>query len=312
MSATLSNLPTTAEDQYIVESNGTGHEGWFPVGEISLISGSSGTGKTTWLLQVLDKISRGESIFGHNTTPRNYRVILHDRSLPSLRRTLKRMHLSYDIQKNVIRLDHTEQVIEPAVIVTRKLDENKDAQIVCVEGLDMWIPEGKSGDITVVSRTIDSLQRIAEERRIAIIGTLGCPKLRKHEQYEMQRDAIFGSVAWGRKVETIVYLELSNKKNSNSPRRCYVMPRNGPTEEYLLVFDNGQLVESQMPENPIPLKDISESKFYKYLEPLQPGARLKWSLEAGIGKAYFYREVNKAVELGLCFRQDHAFYKALQ
>ena len=42
-----------APTEYLIDTlPGPGHEGWFPLGEISLIGGSSGTGKTNWLLRV--------------------------------------------------------------------------------------------------------------------------------------------------------------------------------------------------------------------------------------------------------------------
>lgn len=72
--------------EYLVAPIGSDYEGWFPYGELSLIAGSSGTGKTTIMIRVLDRISRGESVFGHLTTKRNYRIIFHDRSAKSFKR----------------------------------------------------------------------------------------------------------------------------------------------------------------------------------------------------------------------------------
>jgi RecA-family ATPase len=304
----VSTLPSGVEDQYIVESRGPDYEGWFPLGEVSLVAASSGIGKTTWMIQVLNNMVHGERVFGHNAKLRGYRIVLHDRSEGSFRRTLKRMHLSDEIQKNVIRLTHEQQIADPQAIIAQIIERNPDAEIIFIEGLDMWASD--PNDMRVVSRLVDDLQRLAEQKHVAIIASLGCPKQKPKDRYQLQRDSVFGSSAWGRKTETIVFLELSDLKNPNSPRRCFVMPRNGKTEEYTLTFENGVLTETVL-STPVPIEAISESKFKKYLDTLEPGTHLKWSVETGISKATFYRGANDAVEQGLAFRQNGAFYKAL-
>jgi hypothetical protein len=50
----------TGEDYVLGPAKTAKFEGWFPLGEVSLIAGSSGAGKTTWALQMLDAQSRGE------------------------------------------------------------------------------------------------------------------------------------------------------------------------------------------------------------------------------------------------------------
>ncbi len=59
-------------DEYVVESAGDGHEGWFPLGDISLVGGSSGSGKTYWVMTVLEKVRQGAEVWGHKAIARDY------------------------------------------------------------------------------------------------------------------------------------------------------------------------------------------------------------------------------------------------
>ncbi len=78
----------TGEDYVLGPAAAAKFEGWFPLGEVSLIAGSSGAGKTTWALQMLDAQSRGESFLGHQSFALPYIMVMQDRSEFAMRRTL--------------------------------------------------------------------------------------------------------------------------------------------------------------------------------------------------------------------------------
>ena len=66
-------------DEYVIEALSKDHEGWFPLGDVSLVGGSSGTGKTYWVMTLLEKARKGEDIWGHKSIARDYRVLMHGR-----------------------------------------------------------------------------------------------------------------------------------------------------------------------------------------------------------------------------------------
>lgn len=81
-------LSDDAPVEFLVD---TGEEdGWFPFREISVIGGPSGVGKTTWALLTFEALRAGESVWGHAVKPRDYRVLMGDRSKTSVKRTVKR------------------------------------------------------------------------------------------------------------------------------------------------------------------------------------------------------------------------------
>ncbi len=295
-------------DEYVVESLGEGYEGWFPLGEVSLIGGSSGAGKTTWLLQVLENVRHGNDVFGHRTHRNDYCILLHDRSKRGFRRTLKRMKLPPEVQQRAHRLTKQEQATTPHEAVEEILKKSRRFQVIVIEGLDMWQNKGKQGDLVAAANFIDDLQRVAEQYNVAIIGTVGAPKMKPRDRYELQRDSLFGSSALGRKVETVVFAQLLNPKDPNSPRDVTVLVRNGRNEKFTFEFRSGLLAEvlpSELPPAP-----VTKTKLEEYLDKLDKGAQVTWTVETGMCKASFYRECKAAKEKGLIFKQDGSYYKA--
>src|SRR5437867_12822784 len=72
----------------------------------------------------------------------------------------------------------------------------------------------------------------------------------KHgEHYELQRDKLFGSVAWGRKAETVVGIQYAEGSDATSTvRELKVLPRNGKNETFYFDFQNGRMVQVEKPE----------------------------------------------------------------
>lgn len=212
----------------LVEENATQvHEGWFPKGEVSLIGGASGAGKTSWGMPILEKIRLAEDVYGHTCKSRDYRVLLHDRSKKAMHRTIKALHLSREAIQRVVRLTPAQQQLKPDEILDAAIDKNPGVEVWFIEGLDLWIRD--MNKMEVVSPIIDGLQRIATRRDIAVIGTVGAPKQKGKDRY-YGRDSLFGSSSLARKVETVVLMELHDQEDSNSVRRCTVLPRNGRAE----------------------------------------------------------------------------------
>jgi hypothetical protein len=81
----------SGEDYVLGPSKSAKFEGWFPLGEVSLIGGSSGAGKTTWALQMLEAQFRGQEFLGHETYELPYIILMKDRSKFGLRRTFRRL-----------------------------------------------------------------------------------------------------------------------------------------------------------------------------------------------------------------------------
>jgi hypothetical protein len=233
------------EMEYLVDSkDGPGEPGWFPKGEVSLIGAPSGMGKTSWLMPVLENIRQGVDVYGHKTTPRDYRVLLHDRSKRATRATIKALRMPEDVLGRVVRLSSAQQTAKPAEILQAVIEANPGVQVYFIEGLDMWIPE--MNRMEAVAPVMDSLQRVATLYNVAFIASVGAPKQKGKDKYT-GRDGLFGSSALARKAETVVLLRLTDETNPNSTRELWVMPRNAQTEVRYFTWQDHRLVETEKP-----------------------------------------------------------------
>jgi len=61
------------------------------------------------------------------------------------------------------------------------------------------------------------------------------------EKYAGFRERLFGSVAWGRKAETIVYIEPDEQ--NEDVRKLVMLSRQDKAEEHTFEWQGGQLVE---------------------------------------------------------------------
>ncbi len=235
------------ETEFLVESlEGPGNDGWFPKGELSLIGAPSGVGKTSWAMPLLEKIRHSQDVWGHKVSkPRDYRVLLHDRSKKAMRRTAKSLNMSEDAMQRIIRLTTDQQRRQPAEILQACIDACPGVEVWFIEGLDLWIPD--MNKMNVVAPIVDSLQRIATRCNVAVLATVGAPKQKGKDRY-FGRDALFGSAALARKVETVVLMSLHNEEDPNSARRCWILPRAGRAECMYFIWQSGGLEMTTKPD----------------------------------------------------------------
>lgn len=221
-------------------------EGWFPLGEVSLVGGSSGAGKTHCLLRISESARQGLDTFGHTTTPSDYCILLHDRSSASMRRTCKAAKVSVDeVMTRVIRLNRAQQKDRPATVVEAAIQTRPGVKLWILEGLDFWTP--KISDMEAVGNVMDELQRVAKQYRVAIVGTLGSPKQKENDRYASGRDQFMGSAAFGRKSETCISIESTSDP---AVRKLNVMPRNTAKEEFWFTWTDAGLIVTTEPTEP--------------------------------------------------------------
>lgn len=221
--------------EFVIDPLPKCEDGWFPLGEVSLVGGPSGAGKTHGLLRILEDLRGGRCIFGHtvSTKPtKDYLILLHDRSSAAMRSTVRAGKLSVEeVMRRVIRLSPAQQKERPAVVVEAAIQSRPGVKIIILEGLDFWTPDIHKLD--VVGTILDELQRVAKQYNIAVIATLGSPKQKENDRYASGRDQFMGSVAFGRKSETCISIEQTSDKQV---RKMNVMLRNAAGEQFFFTW----------------------------------------------------------------------------
>jgi hypothetical protein len=292
--------------EYLVDALSEGHEGWFPKGEISLIGGSSGSGKTYWMITLLGKVHKGGDVWGHTAKPRDYRVLLHDRSPKAMFRTMKALGLPPEARERIIRLSSGQQTRPPAEILEPLIDRNPGVEAWFIEGLDLWIP--KQNEMSVVAPILDGLQRLATRRNVAVVASMGAPKQKPKDRY-FGRDALFGSSAFARKVETVVTITLTDADNGDSARRYTVFPRNGRVEDFYMGWSADGLVLVNKPAEEVNTNTAMYRMERNVLAAFKPGDQVVYSPDFG-PQATFYRWRREAVMKRLVVYHKGAYFVA--
>lgn len=221
-------------------------EGWFPCGENSLVGGASGAGKTHSLLRMVEDARQGIPTFGHTTTVVDYCILLHDRSMASMRRTCNAAKVSVEaVMSRVIRLTREQQKARPAAVIEAAIQTRPGVKLWILEGLDFWIPELHKLD--AVGDVLDEMQRVAKQYHVAIVSTVGSPKQKENDRYASGRDQFMGSVAFGRKSETCISIENTSDAQV---RKLNVMPRNTAKEEFFFTWSAAGLTLTTEPTEP--------------------------------------------------------------
>jgi len=116
-------------------------------------------------------------------------------------------------------------------------------EIVVIEGIDMLVSE--ISEIKCIAQFMAQLDRVAKHFNIALIGTLGSPKIKAGQGYAAKRDNMLGSSAWARLAETVINIQYPKNDDTETRRIMFVMLRNAPAEKYTLAFEGGKLVETE-------------------------------------------------------------------
>jgi hypothetical protein len=219
-------------------------EGWFPLGDPSLIAGPSGANKSTLMLDLLEKQYKKEEFIGHPTFGLPYVILMADRGENASFRTAARM--SFNPAEVPIKYLPMAQDQVAIFHILQKIEEcDPLPAVVFIEGCDMLT--SNASKMEVVSPFMKGLQRIAEHYHMAIIGSVGSAKQKIGEGYVSKRDHVFGTIAWSRMAETIAILQYVDGDDTDARRSLSVLPRNGAAEKYKLKLENGRLAVDNPP-----------------------------------------------------------------
>jgi hypothetical protein len=290
--------------EYLVDALSEGHEGWFPLGELSLVGGSSGSGKTYWMITLLGKVHKGGDVWGHKAKARDYRVLLHDRSPKAMFRTMKALGLPSEARDRIIRLSSAQQMRPPAEILEPLIERYPGVEAWFIEGLDLWIP--KQNEMSVVAPILDGLQRLATRKNIAVVASMGAPKQKPKDKY-FGRDALFGSSAFARKVETVVTITLTDADDGDSARRYTVFPRNGRVEDMYMGWSANGLVVVNKPTEKADENTAAARMERNVFSTFKPGNQVVYSPQFG-PEATFYRWRKQAVRDGSLVYNRGAYF----
>ncbi len=137
---------------------------------------------------------------------------------------------------------------------------------------------------------------------------MGAPKQKPKDKY-FGRDALFGSSAFARKVETVVTITLTDADNGDSARRYTVFPRNGRVEDLYMGWSANGLVVVDKPTEKADDNTATGRMGRAVLAKLKPGDLVMYSPEFG-PEATFYRWRKEAVRDGRLIYNRGSYFVA--
>lgn len=215
-------------------------EGILPANEVHLLGGSSGSGKTTFMFQILlAKWQQGKPIFDHVSHPVPYVYVSLDRSRSSVTRTLERLNLTDVITRLVCQEDIPEEAMTVETVVKEAIKLHSSSKLIVIEGFQLLAGDG-TGKYTSVARTLKKAARLCSKHGLTIIGICHSPKMKIDESFQHPREMLLGSVSWGAYSDTVITLNLDELTGVIN---VHIMPRNAASEKHELRFGQNGILE---------------------------------------------------------------------
>jgi hypothetical protein len=218
------------------------YSGWFARGAVHLVAGSSGAGKTTLMLDLLETQARGDHYLGHRGAGLPFLVAFADRGAVSNTETLARMRID-PAALPIVHLPATTTGAAAVEAIAQAVEARETLPAALfIEGADLLVEDPHKPQI--VTPFVVALRALAERYAIAIVLSVGAPKARPNEQYALKRDQVYGSQAWARLSNTVAVLSIAGD-GTVATRDLAVLHRNAAAEKFHLAFVEGRLVVSE-------------------------------------------------------------------
>jgi len=274
------------------------YEGWFPRSSLSIIGGSSGAGKTSFIAPLLVKQAAREEHAGHPTYGFDYLIFLRDRGKFSLARTLRRLGLNIPQDQIVplmgIGISTTTKAILNG-IESRCEQTGKIPEVIFIEAMDFLLDDMNKQNQVVAF--CDILKEVAEYYHMAVVGSVGAAKrLKKDGGVKVRRDSLIGSTAWARGAETIIQAEEDEEEKQNY---FTVMHRNSAWENFVMQFNyKGQLED-------VPAEEVQDPPLYTWFRKRSADERTRYATvdevvkELKLRQSTAYKQIEGAVKKGV-------------
>jgi hypothetical protein len=229
-----------------------------PVGEVNLIAGSPGAGKTTLVLQSLRDFVQGRLVLGKTSHPAPIVYISLDRSYQLVCAGLRRAGIPPGTFPAVAAREHNIPY-NISAIINWTMARYPGTKLIFIEAMGTLVPKGDLNDYHSVAGFLNECSRQALKHQICLWGSLHVAKTKPNEAYKQPRDKIMGSTAWTGFSATTILVEATNPGEiEDQSRTVFVLPREGRPYELRMTFtDSGVLV---------PIEDNAEQTTFETLD----------------------------------------------
>lgn len=302
--------------------------GLFESHTINLIIGTSGAGKTQFLLNQLENYGTGGGFLNHAAPPSGpvqLGMLACNRAEDDIQHSLVKFPFLSDQQNFPYAMWEPEESLSDSDNFHAAYDKlnsyiveaRRPVRLLIIENLQALMTSGKILDTKLVKEFCNSLRVFCRARGVTIIGTVGTPKMKGTECYPQLADRIPGANCWASEMATLMGVERIKLHRPAelrpAGRKIIVQTSDAPDEVHWGKFlENGKLDVS--PDH-IPIDDAendTEKFFDAKLAAAKPGTEFKvkdlvgWGEEIKVGPRTVERWATKRTEDGALKRTGHA------
>jgi hypothetical protein len=287
----------------------------FPQHALHLISGGSGTWKTSLLFTLIQRWQAGEDVFGYKSYPSPWFYVSYDRHVIE----------AWDCLED-IDFKPPEQLIQSGMDNPQKFQPNSSGIIdimekqlpqgglLCIDGFqfiqdysDKNTPAHQS-----VWRFVARLMQAARKHNVTILGVAYSPKMKKDEGTFMNpRERVMGTMAWGATCGTIIGMDTMDADS----KLLSLLPRRTKESAYKVTRDDrGKLIFADAEEARIEgatgfiafqmwINDMSDDEIFTRQDALH------WGAENSSTDRTVERYIKKAIEESLITPSKRGEYR---
>lgn len=292
--------------KYIVED-------LLPEGQVHLLAGPSGGGKTSLAFQLFKALEKpGERWVGREIVrPQTWAYISGDRTARSVSETQERIGVKFPVFSLVDR-NLIGKNLADSILPQLSTWNGGKPDIIYIDGFTALVPGARLNEYGVVAEWLGGLQRYCDKQNITIIGACHTTKTKENEKYKNPRQKVAGSVAWAGFSETVILIEPPDDENAPANlRNVSLLPRNKPEEFFQMAFDdNGVLQMPEKIEQETAVADMILPALFKGLEGrIDYGAIMKKAVSQGLSRRTFDRYIARMVTDGKIERLGKGRYE---
>src|SRR5208337_170567 len=228
-----------------------------PKFETHLVGGPSHAGKTTLMLQTIDRWRHGKDVFGHESYPAPFCYLACECSSGTVQSTLHRVGINPKTFQFVSTIEHDDiNTFHAACNLARKTVPN--VEVLFIDGIHR-ICGGKTNDDQIVGNFLAGVNKELDEMNLTVIGIGNSTKVKGDEKFLNPRERFRGSGAWGTGTRTMIMVERAKSDELRDPKRTVmVIPSNAPDQVLNYSLDSHGLFQPDV-EEPSRYDEFAES-----------------------------------------------------
>jgi len=211
-----------------------------PIGQLCLLVGPAGVGKTTHSFDLCDDIQEGRLVYGRQVRQTGVVIVSCDRDEDSHYDRLTSLGIPHHRFAFFPQRDAPTSIER---IVSACTHHYKSHRLLFIDGFGTLVPDGKLNDYGVVSRFLADCGALCKKHKITILGSIHTAKAKEGEAYTSPREQALGSAAWAGFADLMIVMQRDNPKEPADPiRRVHVCTRGGAgdfTLKYKMDKDQG-------------------------------------------------------------------------